>query len=107
MESTTELLSLFFNGRFLLGPTGHRLNPYLFAGPRVSIVSTPAITRPDRPGGELLVTKTSETKFMGNAGTGLDFKINPMLILYVQAAYNASFEGRRVEFMPMLVSFRT
>ena len=107
LESNTELLSLFFNGRFLLGPTQHRFNPYLFAGPGVSIVSTPAITREGGAGRDLLVTKTSETKLMGNVGAGFDLKINPMLILYVESSYNTSFSGSRVEFAPVLLGFRT
>ncbi len=106
LESNTELLSLFLNGRFLLGPIWHRLNPYVFAGPGVSIVSTPAITRPAN-GNELLIYQTSETKFMCNVGGGLDFRIKPLLIMYLETSYNTSLNGQEVRFLPILVGFRT
>lgn len=105
LNSNTELLNLFLNGRVLLRPAGGRLNPYLFAGPGVSIVSRPTITAQD--GGGLTISKSSETRLMGNVGAGLDFAISPLLIMYLETAYNTSFSGSSVQFQPILVGFRT
>lgn len=107
LKSNTELLSLFFNARVVLGSARHRVRPYVFAGPGVSVVSRPSIGRSGGPDAELLVGDSRTAQFMGNVGAGLDVHLNPMILLYVESTYNTSFAGSRVAFAPVLVGLRT
>ena len=104
LQSNTELLSLYLNGRFLLLDTSRKINPYLIAGVGYGVLSQPSIYPIE---GRLAIGSDSRNVMLFSVGSGMDVKLSPTLILYLEFNHCHAFNGPPLNYLPVAVGFRT
>ena len=105
LQSKTELLSLYLNGRFLLLDASCKIDPYLISGLGYGVLSQPSIHSIDEGG--LVISSDSRNVLLFSVGSGVDVKLSPTLILYLEFIQCQSFNSPPLSYLPVAMGFRT
>ena len=105
LQSNTELLSLYLNGRFLLLDASCKIDPYLISGLGYGILSQPSIHPIDKE--ELAIGSDSRNVMLFSVGSGMDVKLSSTLTLYLEFIYCQAFNSSLLTYLPVAVGFRT